>query len=489
MKLIGRFTLVCFLYFVFGKVVAQPCTCHELLTGLITKVESNYAGYIHKVKEHKENKEYLLLKGQLTQKSNSTNYNDCYQLLSQYVRFFNDGHLFIIEIPRITAGQSDSLSQYIKHFDLSEEKLKDFVHQAKTDPLEGVWNDKSQKIAILKNGINSFIGVTLENTNAQWKRGMIKMEIEKVKPNEYNLTIYRNDFAPIRFTQVHIYKNSVLPFGVYRFARESPVSPELNYINNTDPELPVFRQLDTNTCLITVPTALINPAILDSILRSNEQALTTTPNLIIDVRGNLGGNYIWGGLQALTNTKEYPEPKKENEDEFLMLASEDNADYVFGMSTYLRNTKNSAGVAHYDTLIAKLRNFPGEFIGFSFYNSAQGNNKRTVYKFPQQIAILMDKGTASAGEAFVLSVKANSDKVTLYGENTYGMIDYMNTNAKKIPCQGNNSYYYGYPTFFAPSIKTSPVNPTGIKPDIYVSPGTEDWIEWVKLDLSNKKKK
>jgi C-terminal processing protease CtpA/Prc len=98
----------------------------------------------------------------------------------------------------------------------------------------------------------------------------------------------------------------------------------------------------------------------------------------------------------------------------------------------------------------------------------------------------MDKGTASAGEAFVLSMKANSNKIMVYGESSYGMIDYMNINTQKINCTGNSSYYYGYPTFFAPSIKTEPINPTGIKPDVYIPTGTLDWIKWVMLDLAKK---
>jgi hypothetical protein len=62
----------------------------------------------------------------------------------------------------------------------------------------------------------------------------------------------------------------------------------------------------------------------------------------------------------------------------------------------------------------------------------------------------------------------------------------MNINTQKIPCTEYSSYFYGYPTFFAPSIKTEPINPTGIKPDVYVSAGTKDWIQWVKNDLLKK---
>ena len=32
----------------------QPCSCNDLLQELIIKVQTNYAGYIHKVKESKD---------------------------------------------------------------------------------------------------------------------------------------------------------------------------------------------------------------------------------------------------------------------------------------------------------------------------------------------------------------------------------------------------------------------------------------------------
>jgi hypothetical protein len=326
------------------RIQAQPCSCHELLRELISRVEANYAGYIHKVKEQNESASYSFLKEELIKKAASTNTIDCYHVLSKYVHFFNDGHLFVIELPRTTPEQSDSLSHFIKRVDLSEKTIQDLGQQKNTDPLEGIWKDEVQKMAIINTGGNKFIGITLENTNPKWTRGMVKMDIEKTKSNEYDLTIYRNDFAPIRFTQIRMYKNCLLPFGVYRFAKLSPAHPELKYVNTNNPEMPVFRQLDTKNCLITVPTALINRTILDSILRKNEQALKTTENLIIDVRGNLGGNFIWGNLQALANTKEYPDPKKENEEDFLMLASEDNVDYVNRMASYFREIKDSAGM-------------------------------------------------------------------------------------------------------------------------------------------------
>ncbi|MEP7322713.1 MAG: S41 family peptidase [Saprospiraceae bacterium] len=281
------------------------------------------------------------------------------------------------------------------------------------------------------------------------------MDIEKTGNNEYSITIFRNDFSPIRFTNIQIYKNCVLPFGVYRFVKESSNDPELKYVNTADPQMPVFQRIDAKNLLLTVPSALINSNILDSTLLAHEKEITSTENLILDVRSNLGGNSIWSSLIALANTKLYADPKNNNKDDFLLLASPDNAEYFNKMGSYFKQTKDSGGIAYYDNLARKIKENTGSIVGFSFYDPEIDTSRKKVYEFPKRVAIITDKGTASAGEAFVLSMKSNSTKVVVYGNNTYGMIDYMNVNTKKIPCQETSAYYYGYPTFFHPLSKRS----------------------------------
>ena len=68
----------------------------------------------------------------------------------------------------------------------------------------------------------------------------------------------------------------------------------------------------------------------------------------------------------------------------------------------------------------------------------------------------------------IIGLKELSAKVTLYGDNTHGMVDYSSVNALPIGDKSCEWYYWGYPVFFSTDIKTKPMNPTGIKPDIYV---------------------
>src|SRR5271169_5144263 len=85
---------------------SQTCACHELLDSLIKKVETDYAGYVYKVKEP-GNLLYENFKKELKSRSKNVTFADCYNILESYTEFFKDGHLFIIEFPRESPAQSD----------------------------------------------------------------------------------------------------------------------------------------------------------------------------------------------------------------------------------------------------------------------------------------------------------------------------------------------------------------------------------------------
>lgn len=473
--------------FSFNKGYSQNCSCSDLLSTLINKVQTNYAGYLHKVKESKDSTAYIQLKQRLIKKATSTSFRDCYFVMTEYTKYFKDGHLFVMEAPNTSATQSDSLRQFVKRMPVTNEMLSKIKIDKPADPLEGIWYDATTKLAIVKTGENRYAAITLENPNPKWERGMVKFEALRTSPGKYFITILRGDYSPIRFEDVQIYKDCLLGFGVYKYAKESATTPEKKYIDSRMPQLPYFKQLDEKTAVITVPSALIDARILDSVVRANDKIINSTENLIIDLRGNLGGNYIWRSLAVLANTKPYANRKVPGEEDFLMYASPDNADYVYRNGSYYRQIKDSAGTAYYDKLTEKIRSSGGKVVGFSFYDPEPDTSRRPIREFPKRIGVITDRATASAAEAIVLSMKENSNKITYYGANTYGMIDYMNVNTRLIECGTNNNYYYGYATFFSPEISKVRHNTEGIKPDIYVPANVNDWIEWVRKDLAKRK--
>jgi|GEM_PF-5837353 len=462
---------------------AQTCSCADVLGQVIWKTENDYVGYIHKVKE-KDSTSYVALKKQLIGQAANTTFKNCYGLMEKYVEFFHDGHLYIGEFP---PKQPDSVKNTVMRYAVPDNFEATLGKSRNEDAIEGIWRAADNvQLAIIKIAKNKFNGVIQKTGAPGWESGMVKMEIEKAGDNKYNVVYYRNDFARIHFSGEQISKNVIFAFGVYRFAKVFPANPEINYIDPGDPQLPTLRTLDKNTVLLTVPSALIDGAVLNRLLTSNKPLIESTPNLIIDVRSNGGGNYIWGGIYEIANTLVKEKPRASAEDDFLLLASEDDARYIYNLGSFYRQKKDSAAIKYYDDVVARIRNSTGKITGFSFYSSGPDTSTRKVYQNPKRIAVIIDKAVASAGEAFISGLKETSSKVTLYGTNTFGMIDYMNVNTLPVGDKACNWYYFGYPTFFSKDIKTKPLNPTGIKPDIYIPANTPDWITWVKDDLEKK---
>jgi hypothetical protein len=465
------------------KANGQNCSCSDLLKEVISKTQGDYAGYIHKVVE-KDSGEYIKLKADLAKKAINTSFYDCHSILEKYAGFFHDGHLSVGEFP---PKQPDSLAAGVKHVSIPANFESALLKNRSRDSIEGTWKGANHlQLAIFKTGKNKFTAVVQKTNTPKWAPGMVKMEIEKTGPNEYNVALYRDDFAKVHFSDLHISKNTMLGLGFNRFAKAFPVNPEQKYIDYNDPLLPVLKVLDKNNVLLTIPSALIDGRYLDSILAKNDAVIKSTPNLIIDIRNNGGGNFIWGSIYDIANTIVKAKPDTSKEDDFLLMASEDDAKYIDRLASYTRQKKDSAGIRYYDNVIAKIRSNTGKIIGFSFYSSGPDTATRQVFEYPKHIAVIMDKAVASAGEAFVMGIKSRSSKVTFYGTNTYGMIDYMNVNSIPIGDKSCRWYYFSYPTFFSKTVKTNPVNPTGLKPDIYVPQNNPDWIEWVKNDLAKK---
>jgi hypothetical protein len=221
---------------------AQTCSCRQVLDSLIKKTESDYAGYLHKVKEPGDGPYKKFVK-ELQSKAGNTSYVDCYNLLESYVEFFKDGHLYIYEsAPAATPAQSDSLRALVKHYDLPADYAQRLLKKTNRDSVEGIWNDAlNEQIAIVKARKDLFYGVLQKTKTPKWEPGMVKFELHKTGKNEYNIIYTKGDFSTTRFSHEHIYKNVLLGFGVYKLVKASPQNAELQYVDIDNPIRPVIK--------------------------------------------------------------------------------------------------------------------------------------------------------------------------------------------------------------------------------------------------------
>jgi C-terminal processing protease CtpA/Prc len=103
----------------------------------------------------------------------------------------------------------------------------------------------------------------------------------------------------------------------------------------------------------------------------------------------------------------------------------------------------------------------------------------------EKVAILTDKGCASAAESFILHSKGMSNRVTVFGEPTSGTIDYNNINMLPLGCE-KHGIQFGYPMFsWNANTVENGYNKTGILPDVKIDANQKDKIGFI-LEYLNK---
>ena len=103
-----------------------------------------------------------------------------------------------------------------------------------------------------------------------------------------------------------------------------------------------------------------------------------------------------------------------------------------------------------------------------------------VLPYPRRVAVIVNRGCGSTCEQFVLAAR-QSKKVTLYGTNTAGVLDYANLLFAPIGSCSDLSLHYA--TSRTKRLPQQPVAPMGIAPDVAI-PETEMFpIELVRKTM------
>ncbi len=111
-------------------------------------------------------------------------------------------------------------------------------------------------------------------------------------------------------------------------------------------------------------------------------------------------------------------------------------------------------------------------------NAAESITFETVKQFPRKVAILINRDTVSSGELFVLMAR-QSRKVTVYGENSAGMIDYGDVLSYETV---SPSIKPGVPfTRFNWLDEGVSVDKQGLLPDRIIPEKVKNWIRFAYL--------
>ena len=235
-----------------------------------------------------------------------------------------------------------------------------------------------------------------------------------------------------------------------------------------------YKRISPDAVLLRIPNfSWNNKELIDSLILKNKPEITTTPILIIDLRGNGGGtDYCYVELLPFIYTNPYPTQGVQ------WWASQGNIDFF--EKSVKEGTIREGREEETKALIDSLKNHKGSFV--QMYKSGD-INRDTVYKTPQIVGVIIDDFCASSCEQFVLAAK-NSIKTTIFGTQTLGVLDYSNSVPEDLLTKG---LQIRYPMTRSTRLPDYPIDNIGIKPDVEINlpvnlnvkSDIDDWVLFV----------
>ena len=230
-------------------------------------------------------------------------------------------------------------------------------------------------------------------------------------------------------------------------------------------------KVDDDTWLIRFPSCSIEAKWMEQSVR--EYMESGCPNLIIDIRGNGGGqddNYM-PLMQLLYDT---PDNKRDGSIMRYTAASIMRCEWT---EEDLIDLGYPTDIAHAPEYVIKMED------GMSFQFDS-------ICSLPKKAAIIIDNGNFSSAEQLILDARSASRRTKIYGrDNTAGCIDTGNCTYY-IPT--NRSIAIQYPTTYSTRWeKGTCVDPTGIAPDVRITlpypkrltDNIDEWVLWVAEDM------
>ena len=436
--------------FVFG----QNCDCGNEFSYIKNYMENNYVGFKDKVNA-KNKTAYAAFVETLKTKLKDAASNQCLTVISEYLDYFKDGHVYIETQPNLDSAALKNFAKQTEQIQLDKEQIRVLK---KATGIEGVYfsEDTIYKVALLKNKTKyrDYAGIILEAKYPSWKANQVKFELKQISTNEYRYTVYNRNHVP-HCTLVKITGNTF-----EGWLKENAILPK-NKVN--DDKLVEWRKLNEATNYIKISTfSEINAQNIDSLFNVHKSELDSTANLIIDLRDNSGGSdysynpitkYLYTNPVVNTGGDVYSTEGNIKGWEFLLTIPDIPDDAKTQVQAIIKQMKE-----HKNSLVTIV---PDNI-----------DSSKTPLKFPQKIVILINRECASSTEEFLLLAR-QSKKVILAGEHTSGILDYANVRGTNFSCM---PFILSYATTKSKRVdRGQGIDNIGIIPDIKLSEN-QDWI-------------
>ena len=450
--------LICFFTFFTFSALAQE----DDLSWTIRMIKENYPGFKDKTNERTFD--------QFVSKVHSANKSrDEFRILSSIVNYFSDQHLRLYNVNAIENVDSVKCSQNLVMIN------NYFKHQKSKAKYEGIWvNDYNNCIMAIKKVSASpliYYGYILESRNNVLLPGLIACEFEQEIGTKFNTKYIINNRSGQVYIKSIFRNDSIMTTGY--FAKWKKIS---SYQAPLLEKLPLYnfkassKIINDSTFLITIPRFnRENTMIVDSLVSTNKNNIEKSKLLIVDVRNNLGGSI---GVYIPLLPFIYTSPIKTVDGDLYCcpgFIKDHEDDLAFYKS---RNTLDTMRIDKLGNQIMEMKKNAG---GFLFYNGTTFKYD-SIKRLPQKVALIVNYGCVSAGELMCLNFR-QSNKVTIFGENTQGVVDYLDDYNVRSP---SKKYMLIIPGTVRKLTKSEPkYDGIGITPDVQIPDKEIDWVGFV----------
>lgn len=358
----------------------------------------------------------------------------CQSTLDAYLGQFRDPHLYVDaawpEAPRIQLPSRHVLAQRLQH-------------DAGTGTgISGRWYDAEGSIAIVQDPAHPgrFLAIrqpqhrlfaVLEHDRQQWSIVWTDGALWRQQP-----AALRRD-------------GQLLAYGVRGMARAGA-----NGFDPKDPLAPHYQRMTDRIGLLSLPSFMPQyAASLRAIVDRHGSEWTKLQGLIVDLRGNAGGDAIYVPLAPW------------------ILDGPIELERATNLLVSPAAQRHLQSALADDKLNARMAAQPGQIIE---YREPSTVALPAYQPRPLRIVLLQDAGVGSAAEAFVRQA-TQSARVVSIGAATRGNIDTMQTLSIELG-KGPWRFRFGFPLYFDRALPEQAVNHAGIAPQLPLALPEHRWI-------------
>lgn len=431
------------------------CTCTATFDAVVEATQTNYAGVALKFPDARARADLGRATALLRTQATAAPAAGCGQVLDRYTALFADHHLFAV----LQEGPAPALARDDRPWSAS--RIRRALRADGDGPLAGRWYDQAGPVAVVRDDrLPARTWAAVRHGGEQAGTAIAYF----TEDGTGHRATYRHPQHGWQRAPVGLHRESdLLVFGLQALGRQGA-----SRLHPADPLRPHLLIEDGEPPYLSLPSFLPqHRQALSDLLRTHARTLAEARTLVVDVRGNAGGDAIYFELGPIL---------LDGEIRIAMATSALASPWTIQALADMRERQGEAG-AWLDEPLRRMRAAPGQVVPFAPERRAA---LPATAPRPLRIALLQDRGVGSAAEAFIVQV-SQSGKVTTLGEASRGNLDYMQVSMRPVGC-GDAAAWFGYPLYFRTGLPDDPIDRGGLAPDLPL-PADLDWVDFARAWL------